>query len=261
MSKSCKRRGLLVASATILAAALAACAAPAPLALSGDDLTGQNIAVIKGVLTTNTTTTLGGTPVEYADTTGALADLRAGVVDGYMHAASLIRALAAADSDFTYQDVPRDVFSAQLAAFATDQALVDQFNEFLATANSTGITDDLAARYLADTAPVSATIPAGSGENGVLRVVTTDDALPFAFTNDDGDLTGYSVELAQLFANSIGKTAEFTTVPFADLISTVADGGADLGIANVAITPERAQQVIFTDPYYDEGHATLRLAE
>ena len=227
------------------------------------DFEGQEIAVVTGVLTYNTTEKIGGIPVEYPNSDEAVVALVNGEVAGFMHAYTLVSALAAQDNLFAVVEVPKTVFSALLAAFSNDDALVSEFNDFLVGLEADGTLADMESRWIGAGADLSQRIPfielSQAADAETLVVTTSSDSIPFAFQNEMGSLTGYSIEMAERFAASLGMNVVFVNVPFADLISTVADGGAQFGIANVAITPQRAELVTFTDPYFEETHGILTL--
>jgi ABC-type amino acid transport substrate-binding protein len=98
-----------------------------------------------------------------------------------------------------------------------------------------------------------------SDENGMLRIVTTINSIPFSYSGN-GELKGYSIELSKRFALSMGMEWNFIIREFADLISAVQNGEADLGIDAVTITDERAEFVIFSNSIYDDtlGIITLK---
>ncbi|MCL1801650.1 MAG: transporter substrate-binding domain-containing protein, partial [Promicromonosporaceae bacterium] len=227
------------------------------------DFEDEEIAVVQGVLTYYTTEKIGGIPVEYPNSGEAVTALVNGDVTGFMHAYTLVSAIAAGDNLFDVVPVPKDVFSALLAAFSTNEDMVASFNDFLAGVTQDGTLADMEARWIGADVDLTQRIPyiALNEDAGAqsLVVATSSDSIPFAFQNEIGSLTGYSIELAERFASYLGFNVVFIDMPFADLITSIADGQADIGIANVAITPQRAELVTFTDPYFEETHGILTL--
>lgn len=79
----------------------------------------------------------------------------------------------------------------------------------------------------------------------------------FAYIDDDGHLTGVTVELLRDFASFASKTLDIdvnvTWIEeelWADFYGYVRDSsGAAFGIGNVTITPERAEELDFSPPY------------
>lgn len=90
-------------------------------------------------------------------------------------------------------------------------------------------------------------------KRGLLRVGVFADRLPFVFLNGEGELVGFDVEMAHLLARDLGVKAEF--VEMEDLTSLprlLMTGRLDLAMAGIPVTPERAGEMRFSDPYLDE---------
>ncbi len=89
----------------------------------------------------------------------------------------------------------------------------------------------------------------------VLRVGYLPDALPFAFFNDGGEMVGFDVELAHRLAREMGVTLAFVPVDRERLVEQLAEGYCDLVMSGVAVTTNRAREVLFSDSYLDETMA------
>jgi len=79
------------------------------------------------------------------------------------------------------------------------------------------------------------------------------DRLPFVFLNGEGELVGFDVEMAHLLARDLGVKAEF--VEMQDLTSLprlLMTGRRDVAMTGMPVTPERAGEMRFSDPYLDE---------
>jgi ABC-type amino acid transport substrate-binding protein len=100
--------------------------------------------------------------------------------------------------------------------------------------------------------------PAGSAvdsikKRGVLRVGVLADRLPFVFVNRDGNLVGFDVEMAQLLAHDLGVKIEFVEMEDMTVLwRLLATGRIDLAMTGMAVTPERAGEMLFSEPYLDE---------
>lgn len=100
----------------------------------------------------------------------------------------------------------------------------------------------------------SACVASGARASGgvprVLRVASDLDNRPFAEVDAQGEPAGRDVEMMQLVARELGCALEWVRMPFADLLPAVERGQVDLVCATLGRTPERAQSVRFTRPYY-----------
>lgn len=73
---------------------------------------------------------------------------------------------------------------------------------------------------------------------------------PFEYY-DGTEIVGVDVEIMEKVGDKMGKDIVWTDGDFAVIIDTVAEGKtADCGAAGLTITPERAEKVDFSTPYY-----------
>lgn len=76
---------------------------------------------------------------------------------------------------------------------------------------------------------------------------------PFSF-DQNGEIVGFDVDIANEIAKRIGRTPEMVSpVPFDTLIQGLRGGRYDALVASHGITDERKEQVDFTRPYYRSG--------
>lgn len=84
---------------------------------------------------------------------------------------------------------------------------------------------------------------------------------PFEFEDDNGELTGFDVELVDAMAEEMNLQTEFLTTPFDGIIPALVAGNCDVIVSATTITEERAEQVLFSDPYFDADQSLLVTAE
>jgi ABC-type amino acid transport/signal transduction systems, periplasmic component/domain len=89
-------------------------------------------------------------------------------------------------------------------------------------------------------------------EKAVLRVATSPDFAPFEFL-EGNQIVGFDVDLMNAIGGKMGKEIKFENSSWEGLIPALQAGNVDAVIAGVAITPERQEQVLFSDPYYQTG--------
>ena len=99
-----------------------------------------------------------------------------------------------------------------------------------------------------DTTAAETTAATESGE--VLRIGTEGAYAPFNYTNADGTLGGFDVDMANAICADMQVTCEITAQDWDGIIPGLKAGKYDAIVAAMSITPERAQQVSFTDPYF-----------
>ena len=94
-------------------------------------------------------------------------------------------------------------------------------------------------------------------ERKTLRVGYFDDSLPYVFTNRQGALVGFDVEMALQLARDLDVALELVPVDRAILTKGLDASSCDLVMSGAAVTAERALHVLFTAPYLDETLALI----
>lgn len=95
---------------------------------------------------------------------------------------------------------------------------------------------------LPDVYPVSA----GQGRidtirsRGTLRVGYLRDSLPFAFSNESGEVVGFDIEMAHMLAMDMGVTLELVRVSRDDISGLFKSGQLDVVMSGLAVTARRA---------------------
>ena len=92
---------------------------------------------------------------------------------------------------------------------------------------------------------------------GEIRIGYANEA-PFAYTRPDGTVTGESPEITRVIFKTIGVTqVNAVLTEWGGLIPGLLAGRFDVIAAGMYVTPERQQQVSFTDPHYQIGDTLL----
>ncbi|WP_029009619.1 transporter substrate-binding domain-containing protein [Azospirillum halopraeferens] len=84
---------------------------------------------------------------------------------------------------------------------------------------------------------------------GKLRIGVLMDAAPWGFRDAGGEAAGLDIDLAKLMAADMGVKLELVQVTGANRIPSLLANKVDVLIAAAGATPERAQQVAFSQPY------------
>ncbi|WP_230200187.1 transporter substrate-binding domain-containing protein [Bacillus niameyensis] len=94
-----------------------------------------------------------------------------------------------------------------------------------------------------------------TGGSGKTYTVATDSNFkPFEYLNPEtGELEGFDIELMKEVAKRAGFDVKFETMEFEGLLTGMQSGRYPIGIAGMSITPDRAETLDFSDPYYDSG--------
>jgi len=93
---------------------------------------------------------------------------------------------------------------------------------------------------------------------GVIKVATFDSNPPFGSVDaKTHDIVGYDVDFAKALAKTLGVKLELVATNPANRIPLLQSGKADIIVADITITPERAKVVDFSLPYFVTGQQFL----
>ena len=100
---------------------------------------------------------------------------------------------------------------------------------------------------------LEATEATAASTGDVLRIGTEGAYAPFNYTNADGTLGGFDVEIANALCADMQVTCEIVAQDWDGIIPGLKAGKYDAIVAAMSVTPERSQQVSFTDPYFSNA--------
>jgi len=93
--------------------------------------------------------------------------------------------------------------------------------------------------------------PSAQANSKTLRwAAATDSNAPYAFYGPGNKLTGFEYEVIQAIAREMGREPVFVPNDWDGLIPGLGRGLYDCVICGIEVTPDKAQEVLFTNPYY-----------
>lgn len=93
---------------------------------------------------------------------------------------------------------------------------------------------------------------AGAAHAERLTIAIPSGFVPFMF-EEDGEWTGFEIELWEAIAEENGWEYEYNTMNFSGIITALQTGRVDGAIAAITITSEREETMDFSHAYYDSG--------
>jgi len=90
-------------------------------------------------------------------------------------------------------------------------------------------------------------------DSGEMTFAMTGGYPPFNYMNDDGELEGFDIDIANALAEKMGVKAVPITTAWDGIIGGLQSKRFDTIIGSMAITEDRKEQVNFTNPYYYDG--------
>jgi polar amino acid transport system substrate-binding protein len=88
-----------------------------------------------------------------------------------------------------------------------------------------------------------------------------DTFAPMGFRDEDGNLVGFDVDLADEVSKRIGVTIKFQPIDWSMKETELNAGNIDLIWNGYTITPERQEKVAFTKPYLENSQIIVTLAD
>jgi len=111
----------------------------------------------------------------------------------------------------------------------------------------------------AATAILAAVCPAGAQDTlgavkqkGVLVAGSSAEYPPFEYVAD-GKLVGYDVDMAEEITRRMGVKVVWEKIDFKGIVAALTAKRVDALITALTWTPERAERISFSDPYFDAG--------
>lgn len=87
----------------------------------------------------------------------------------------------------------------------------------------------------------------GALADQALVVAVNNNDRPFGWTNEKGELTGFTVDIAKALCKAMNRECRLTPAVFAEFIPGVVDGRFDFVVGNLLRTPAREKEVDFSD--------------
>jgi len=95
-----------------------------------------------------------------------------------------------------------------------------------------------------------------AGKQEVIKVAADTTFPPFEM-EVNGKVTGFDIDLINAIAAKENLKVQMQTMDFQGLIPALQTDTVDVAVAGITITPQRAQMVNFSNPYYHSGLSIL----
>ena len=191
--------------------------------------------------------------ITYSD---IIAALQSGKIDAFACDEPVLRAIMRENSQVTMLPETLETFDFAYI-FRKDRHgadLCDQMSEFIRDMRNGGMLSELEEKWF-DGSMDDAEMPdidALSGENGTLVMATEAMSPPFEFARGS-TYAGLEIELAIRFCERYGYGLSVRNMDFDAVLTSVMTGKADFAGAAISVTPERAQNVLFSEPHFTGG--------
>jgi polar amino acid transport system substrate-binding protein len=94
-------------------------------------------------------------------------------------------------------------------------------------------------------------VMSGCEDSTKVTVLTSSGYEPYEMIDNKGELIGFDIDLMEALAEEANIEIEWKDVAFEGIIASLQSGQADVAIAGISPTADRAEMVDFSDVYYN----------
>ncbi|MCL2087774.1 MAG: ABC transporter permease subunit [Oscillospiraceae bacterium] len=190
--------------------------------------------------------------LEFVSFADMLENLRLGKVDAILLSDGFSKQLqdSGAYPNLNYLLVPEEVYVNKAGPIFHTEELRDKYNEWFEIVAADGTWQEIVNRWVGVSLPKSEDVPKFelTGENGVLRVCDTGNYPPLTYFDENGELTGFNIDMTNHFAHYMGMDVHVELMAYPAIGVYVKSGKADMSAATLAITDERSEEMLFGEP-------------
>ena len=158
--------------------------------------------------------------------------------------------VAANPDELTMLDTAFAEESYAIAVSKDNPDLTEALNGAIAELKEDGTLDAILDKYIAKVEGATGYVSPEGTEypNGTLVMATNATFDPYEYI-ENGEVVGIDAEFAKALCDKLGYDLEIEDMEFDSIIAAVNSGKADFGMAGMTVTPERQEQIDFTDTY------------
>lgn len=141
-----------------------------------------------------------------------------------------------------------------------DPELLAEVNAILAEVLTDGTFDAITEKYFGSGEPSPVTSAQRDASKDQLIVVTNAEFAPFEYMIGNS-YAGIDMELAKVIADRMNKELVIVNTEFDSVVTEVQEGNADIAMAGLTVSPDRAEQVNFSNSYYKASQVIIVKAD
>jgi len=256
-----KTRNKVLAGIIVLAliSALAACGGQNVVIKSVEDLDGKKIGVQMGTTGDIYAEDIEGATVErFQNGAAAVLALRQKNVDAVIIDDQPARVFASMNNDIVVLDEPFTIEDYAICVSKDNADLTAKMNAAIAELKAEGTLQKILDHYIGQVegaAPYTST--GGPYPNGKLIMATNAEFPPYEYFDDNGVISGVDPDFARAICDKMGYELQIDHMEFLSIITAVQTGRADFGAAGMTVTPDRLQNIDFTEPYVTASQVVI----
>ena len=168
--------------------------------------------------------------------------------------------VAANPDELTMLDTAFAEESYAIAVSKDNPELTEKLNGAIAELKEDGTLDAILNKYIAKEEGATGYVSPEGTEypNGTLVMATNATFDPYEYI-ENGEIVGIDAEFAKALCDKLGYDLHIEDMEFDSIIAAVNSGKADFGMAGMTVTPERQEQIDFTDTYCTAAQSIIVL--
>ena len=168
--------------------------------------------------------------------------------------------VAANPDELTMLDTAYKEESYAIAVSKDNPDLTEALNGAIAELKEDGTLDAILDKYIAKVEGAEGYVSPEGTEypNGTLVMATNATFDPYEYI-ENGEIVGIDAEFAKALCDKLGYDLHIEDMEFDSIIAAVNSGKADFGMAGMTVTPERQEQIDFTDTYCTAAQSIIVL--
>lgn len=168
--------------------------------------------------------------------------------------------VAANPDELTMLDTAYTEESYAIAVSKDNTELTEKLNGAIAELKEDGTLDAILDKYIAKVEGAEGYVSPEGTEypNGTLVMATNATFDPYEYI-ENGEIVGIDAEFAKALCDKLGYDLHIEDMEFDSIIAAVNSGKADFGMAGMTVTPERQEQIDFTDTYCTAAQSIIVL--
>lgn len=182
------------------------------------------------------------------DSDGYIA-LEAGKINAFAHDTIVLKYACEQNPAFRLLGEDFGVTNVSVGIARGHDDLKASVNAFIQQIIDSGIRDDMRLRWFSDAEHAMPELPEPEAPTQTIRVGTSGIVTPMTFYGADGKLTGFDIEMLRRMSVQLDARIEISVMNYDALVAGLESGKFDMVVANLNITPERAERIDYSIPY------------
>ncbi|MBQ7002776.1 MAG: ABC transporter substrate-binding protein/permease [Oscillospiraceae bacterium] len=242
---------ILIAATVMMAISLSGCGGiPPNEVFNADDLEGKIIGTQLGTTGNIFAADIPDATVEaYNKAADAVMALKQGKLDAVLIDSEPGKVFAEKNPSLIILDDPFAIEEYSIAYKKGNDELGEKLDAALTTLKADGTLDEIVSHWIGDNADNVSYVPDETIIREGTLVMATNAEFPPYESMSGSNIVGIDVDMMNAVCDELGMELEIINMEFDSIIAAVNSGKADVGVAGMSVTPERLENVSFTQGY------------